>query len=102
MISERSLGISSGKDIQFENVFDFENFMHQEDSRGPEKLRHCSYEYLLNVSILSFREKTCGRAHWYKIEGEGLDQTWVKKAWDGSLIFIRGGLPFLGLAGNFF
>ena len=50
---------SSGKDIQFEYVFDFENFMHVEDSRRSLKWRHRSDQYLLNVSTLSFREKTC-------------------------------------------
>ena len=47
--------------------------MHLEDSRGAVKLRRRSNKYLLNVSTLSFRKKTCGRAQWCKIQGEDLD-----------------------------
>ena len=32
----------SGTDIQFENVFDFENFINLGHSKGSVKLRHCS------------------------------------------------------------
>ena len=53
------VGISSRNDIQFENVFDSESFIHLDDSRASLKLRHRSDVYLLNVPTLRFKEKTC-------------------------------------------